>query len=338
MTSKKRKRVKKETRNYRQFLEYYIPKSGLDIKISDLKSLIFKISLNLAAMLFVGTIFYSIYQGSFNLFYMLGLIFIGTPIFLLASFIVTIVVLVIYIEVMIYRRKVAIEDVLPDFLDLASSNIRSGMTIDKALWAAIRPQFGVLAKEMEMVAKQTMSGEDLEKALIDFGEKYDSPTLRRTVHLIVEGINAGGHIADLLDRIAVNLQHTATLRKEMAANVTTYVIFITFASIVAAPALYGLSHQLVVITQEILGNAEVGGESPIGMSIGGGGGIAEADFTIFAILSISITAFFSAAIISTIKKGNIRSGIRQIPIFIVVGIVVYLLARAGMASMLSGLF
>ena len=338
MTSKKHKKAKKENRNYRQFLQYYIPKSGLDVKISDLKSLVIKITLNLAAILFVAALSYSIYEGTFNLYYMIGLIFLGTPIFLLAAFMATIIILVIYIEIMIYRRKVAIEEVLPDFLDLASSNIRSGMTIDKALWAAIRPQFGVLAKEMEMVAKQTMSGEDLEAALIAFGEKYDSPTLRRTVHLIVEGINAGGHIADLLDRIAVNLQHTATLRKEMAANVTTYVIFITFASIVAAPALYGLSHQLVVITQDILGNAEVGGESPIGMSIGGGGGIAESDFTVFAMLSISITAFFSAAIISTIKKGNIRSGLKQIPIFMIVGIVVYLLARAGMASMLSGLF
>jgi len=41
----------------------------------------------------------------------------------------------------------------------------------RALWYAVRPRFGVLAREIEIVAKQTMSGEELDKALIRFFKK-----------------------------------------------------------------------------------------------------------------------------------------------------------------------
>ena len=72
------------------------------------------------------------------------------------------------------------------------------------------------------------------------------------------------------------------MQKEMGANVTTYVMFITFASLIAAPFMYGLSHQLVSITQGLMGGLGVGASSQTsGLSIGGGG-IKESDFVIFA--------------------------------------------------------
>ena len=42
--------------------------------------------------------------------------------------------------------------VLADFLGLTSSNISAGMPIDRALWFAVRPKFGILAREIEEVA------------------------------------------------------------------------------------------------------------------------------------------------------------------------------------------
>ena len=80
----------------------------------------------------------------------------------------------IIIDLKIFKRKVDIEDVLADYLQLTASNIRAGMTIDRALWYAVRPRFGVLANEIETVAKETMRGEDLKTALQKFADKYDS--------------------------------------------------------------------------------------------------------------------------------------------------------------------
>ena len=92
----------------------------------------------------------------------------------------------VVVDLKIFRRKITIEDVLPDYLQLTASNIKAGMTIDRALWFAVRPRFGVLAKEIEIVAKETMKGEDLKTALQKFADKYDSILLKRSINYFLD--------------------------------------------------------------------------------------------------------------------------------------------------------
>jgi len=122
-------------------------------------------------------------------------------------------VLYVTLDLIIFQRKRSVEAVLPDFLLLTAANIRAGMPIDRALWFAVRPRFGVLAKEIEIVAKQTLSGEDLNSALTNFSDKYDSQMLKRSVSLLIEGVEAGGEIGELLEKIAVNIQENTILKK-----------------------------------------------------------------------------------------------------------------------------
>ena len=91
-----------------------------------------------------------------------------------ALYLLTALVVFIYLDIRMYRHVKEIEESLPDFLQLASANISAGMTVDRALWYAVRSKFGVLAVEMETVAKATIAGEDLEKALFNLGQKYNS--------------------------------------------------------------------------------------------------------------------------------------------------------------------
>jgi pilus assembly protein TadC len=67
---------------------------------------------------------------------------------------ISLLVVFFYFDYKIYQRTKEIEEVLPEFLQLTSANISAGMTIDRALWFAVRPKFGVLAKEIEEVAKK----------------------------------------------------------------------------------------------------------------------------------------------------------------------------------------
>ena len=246
----------------------------------------------------------------------------------------------IAVDLKIFKRKVDIEDVLPDFLQLTASNINAGMTIDKALWFAVRPRFGVLAKEIEMIAKETISGVDLKTALDRFAARYDSNILKRSISMLNEGVEAGGEIGDLLNRIASNIQEQKAMLKEMSANVTTYVIFITFATVVAAPFLFALSGVLIEVVQN-LGSA-LGGTTNAAATAGipltfSGTGVTPSDFKVFAIVSLTITSLFSAMMISTIKKGNIKSGVKYIPIFILTSLTLYIVAQ-GIAGKLLGAF
>ncbi len=240
-----------------------------------------------------------------------------------------------------YNRRMELENVLPDFLQLTAANIRAGMPIDRALWFAVRPRFGILAREVEIVAKRTMSGQDLEVALMELVDKYDSVVLARAVALLIEGIKGGGEIGVLLMNIANNIQEGFLLRKEMAANVVTYVIFITFATIGAAPFLFALSSQLLKVITKIT--------SEVAIPKGGGGGasfalsfsqvgITQSDFRIFAFVSLTISSLMSAMIIATIRKGTVKSGLKYIPIFILVCTTLYFVAEWALGKLLSGIF
>tara|TARA_Y100000294_G_scaffold65812_1_gene62286 strand:+ start:2404 stop:3783 length:1380 start_codon:yes stop_codon:yes gene_type:complete len=241
------------------------------------------------------------------------------------------------IDLKIFRRKNDIEEVLPDYLQLTASNIKAGMTIDRALWYAVRPKFGVLAKEIEIVAKETMKGEDLKTALQKFADKYDSVLLKRTISLLIEGIESGGEIGGLLNKIAINIQENKIMKKEMAANVTTYVIFITFATVLAAPVLFGLSGVLIKVITSLGGLLEGSSNTAsAGLSISfSGSGISFSDFKIFAIVSLITTSFFSSVIIATIKKGSAKAGLKYIPIFIISAIILFLIVDAGLGLMIG---
>ncbi len=239
------------------------------------------------------------------------------------------------LDLKIYQRKTMIEQVLPDYLQLAAANIKSGMTTDKALWYAVRPGFGVLAKEIEIVAKQTMSGEDIDKALEKFADKYNSDILKRAISLIVEGIRAGGEIGDLLNTISINIQETQLLREEMAASVTTYTIFITSAAVVIGPILYALSYQLLIIVEILASEIDVPSDY---VNLAFGVGVTASDFMIFSVLSLMITSIFSAMLVSIISKGNVKAGIKYIPVFLCISLIIFFAVSAVLSKLLGGFF
>ncbi|MBW2972432.1 type II secretion system F family protein [Candidatus Woesearchaeota archaeon] len=243
------------------------------------------------------------------------------------------------LDLMIFKRKQKLEEVLPDFLQLTSSNIRAGMTVDQALWFAVRPRFGVLAKEIEEVAKRTFAGEPLDAALQHFVHKYDSKVLERSINLLVEGMRAGGELGDLLNKISGNIQETNLMKKEMAANVTTYVIFISFATLFAAPFLFGMAYQLIIVIQEVFSRIDITPGTAAGFPIMiSKGVISTADFQTFAIISLMITSFFSAIIVSAIKKGNVKGGIKYIPAFMISSVLLFLIVVKVFSMFTGGFF
>ncbi|MBU1204708.1 MAG: type II secretion system F family protein [Nanoarchaeota archaeon] len=319
---KKKKSVMEHRRNR---LRYYLQRAGFVVESNKLSKIIF----NLCVFLNLIISFYLIYRFSTDLKY--GVLYVGLVMFLVWAFLFIMLLLMLWllfyfiIDLRIFKRRIGIEDVLADFLQLTSANIRAGMPIDRALWYAVRPQFGVLASEIEMVAKETMSGEDLEGALRKFAEKYDSIMLKRSINLLVEGIAAGGEIGDLLNKIAIDIQESRIMKKELSANVTTYVIFITFATIVAAPLLFALSSHLLFIVSNLMLKLDVpSGITNFSINLSGAG-MSIKDFRIFAITCLVITSYFSSVIIATIKKGEIKAGVKYIPIFMISTIVLFLI-------------
>ena len=230
----KEKADRKKQRRKKHSLKYFLTKAGIELESKKVAIKVFNIAIVINLILSA----YLVYFFSRSVEYTLTYIIVIMVVLWVLAFTLILFVLWILLYVMLdfkmMTRRLELEEVLPDFLQLTSSNIKSGMPIDQALWYAVRPRFGILAREIEIVAKETMSGKDLDEAMVKFAGKYDSPTLKRAISLINEGLKAGGEIADLVMKIATDIKDTKIMKKEMAASVITYVIFIGFATVAAA--------------------------------------------------------------------------------------------------------
>ena len=217
-----------------------------------------------------------------------------------------------YIGSKTFQRTKAVEAVLEDYLRYVTENLRGGMPFQQALWNSVKPEFGVLAEEVEIVTKKVVTGTELEVALDEFTEKYDSPILQRTFDIIAESLQGGGRVTDTLDDIIVNLSSLKQLKQEMVTTNMSYTIFINAIVIFITPLLFALSTQFIFILNRI---GETVGDS-LGSSGGGAGGfgglsfsgaaLSMDEFRAFAIAILLVNSL-GAVILSTImNKGDIR--------------------------------
>ncbi|NIO21417.1 MAG: hypothetical protein GTN76_11930 [Candidatus Aenigmarchaeota archaeon] len=235
------------------------------------------------------------------------------------------------------RRKNFVENVLPDALELTAANIRSGFIPSKALLLSARSEFGPLAEAIKRSGKEIMTGKSLADGLNQIPKYIKSEVLERAVKLISEGSRSGGQLVALLEENAIDIRRKQAIKKEVKANIIMYGIFIIFAGILGAPVLYALSLYLIT-TLTVFSSAGTLPESfssnipyfKFGITV-------SPDFLfLFSIVSIIITTFFSGIIIGLIDTGKEKGGIKYIPIFMIIALLVFFGARMVISSMFAG--
>ena len=232
-------------------------------------------------------------------------------------------------------RAAQIENYLPEALQLIAANIRAGMTVDKALWLCARPEFGPFEKELRKMAAETLGGKPITTALTESAKRVKSVILDRAYLLLIQGIELGGALANLLTEIASDIRTNQALRSEITAATTMYTIFIIFASVLAAPMLFAVSSFYVQATNKIWQSQQSGGPSGGGyagleqqgdtsvLKMSQENSLTFEEVRIFAVACIIITTFFGSLSIGMIKYGAARKGIRYIPIFVSAALAIY---------------
>ncbi|MFH1073419.1 MAG: type II secretion system F family protein [Nanoarchaeota archaeon] len=243
-----------------------------------------------------------------------------------------------YYNIKIYKRTQELEDRLPDYLTLVSTNLKGGLSFEKSLWSAIKPEFGILAREITIVSKKVITGNDVSEAMVEFSKKYDSPLLKRSINLLIGELESGGKISEIIDKIIDNARKTRALKAEMAAATVSYMIFIGVIVIVISPGLFALSSKLLQIiigfTSTLAGSNA--GSSPMPLKFGEVS-IKPEHFKIFSILAITVVSVFSSMIISIIEKGSIRGGVKYLPAFLLSSILIYLILSALLDKAFAGI-
>ncbi len=247
----------------------------------------------------------------------------------------------LYLDLKIFNRTKRMEAVLPDFLRLVSENLKGGMPFEKSLWSAIKPEFGILSQEVRLAAKKVMTGADIDVAISEFTTKYDSPMLKRSFDLILEGMKGGGRTADVIDRVIDTIEETKELKAEMSATNLSYVIFVIVIVIFVAPGLFTLSFQFLSILQG-LGeriSSSGAGQATAGMPIKfGNASVSPETFRDFSRYALMVLSIFASMIVSLINKGSIKGGIKFMPFLFIGSQAVYLVAMSIGTSVFAGFF
>ncbi len=308
-------------------LRSYFLKAGLMEVPYRLFGAMFYLSLVLTFFFYfwkINPMFYNLentFSVSFKLALYTALTWLVLPIVLTAAFALA---LYFYLDIRIYNRTKRMEEVLPDFLRFVSENLKGGMSFEKALWSSIRPEFDVLAAEVRLAAKKVLTGQDVEEALSEFTSKYDSPMVKRAFDLVIEGIKGGGKIADLIDRIIEDIEEMRELKSEMRTTNLSYVIFITFVVIIVTPALFTLAFQFLTVLQGISAKLSNAPQVSMGLPISlGKSAIDSGSFKEFSQYALIMISGFASIIVSIISTGNIKSGLKYIPIYIIASILAY---------------
>ena len=290
--------------------------------------------------------FFSDFWGTISSFESLWLVFI-------AAFVVWVVVPLLaillfgllvyaYLDIKIFNRTRKMEEVIPDFLQEVSSHLKGGLSFEKSLWMSIKPRFGIMANEIALAAKKVMTGADVDTALHEFAQKYNSSMLRRAIDLIVGEIQSGGKISDIIDRVVLSLKKTKALKDEMNASVVTYMIFISVIVIVISPILFGLAYNLLTVIQKVTNllasTSQTSGSSlPTMLTNIGKVKVNKDLFIWFSQMALLIISFFASLIVSIIEKGTIKGGVKYVPLFVVSSQIVYYVCLKLMTLVFSSL-
>ncbi len=244
------------------------------------------------------------------------------------------ILLYVYLEFKIDGRKSFVDEILPDYLQITAANVRSGISIDKAMIFSARPEFKYFSDDIKLVSKNLYAGETLQNSLTQLGERYRSLQLKHTIRMMIEAIQYGGGMTDLLNQVAKDLRNQQIIQKEISGQLFMYTIFIAFAALVGAPVLYALTTQMITITDTVW--AGILKQNPGGLPTAGVSFLKPSppkisinDYHNFALTAIILITGFGAFITSAISNGSLIKGLRYMPIFLVIGIMIYLVCSTG---------
>ncbi len=239
------------------------------------------------------------------------------------------------------------EKVLPDALQLIASNIKSGLTTERALIVSARPEFGPLSDELRDASRKMLAGARMEDVLLDIPKRLKSKTIERTMWLLSNGIKSGGQIANLLLQLGDDLRDEQALKQEISANVSMYVMLIVVSAALGAPMLFGISSFIVgVLTEQTsqlnideAAMTQASARSPIGGFIGVPKSNIDPEFvTFFSQIALLATVVFACLTIGVINTGRKIDGMKMFPFIFVVAFVAFHVIRSGLASVFKTLF
>jgi tight adherence protein C len=123
-------------------------------------------------------------------------------------------------------RQKAIQRVLPDLLDMLTTTVEAGVSLNGALTVAVDAISGPLADELRAAISDVRLGRSRADALMAMAERVQQPDLLTAVIAIVQAERLGGNIVTVLEEISSEARDSRMMRvEELAAQLPVKMVF-----------------------------------------------------------------------------------------------------------------
>ncbi len=260
--------------------------------------------------------------------------FIPGIIYAVISFLITFFAITRVIPLYLIQQRVGeLEEALPDGLRQMSVALKAGVSIDQALEDVADSDYGALSEEFEYTLAQIRRGRSINEALRAMANRAQSELFERAFYLVVEGMERGANLADVLESVASDIREVHTVQRERRAATMQQILFLLAAALFAGPFIAGL---VISVGESFSSHSgAAGGGAAIG--IGGAGGTALPDIIPVVIpLYIAIQAAITALAIGVIRYGDMSKGLMFIFPFVGGSLAVFYGANYFSAFMFPG--
>lgn len=225
------------------------------------------------------------------------------------------------------RRTKQVEQFLPDALQLIAANLRAGVTPYDAVKAASIDDFGVLGDAFKHVTDISAGNVSFADVLRHVTFTIESPALSRCMALFASSLKSGGHLAELLEGLALDITERRALKKELVTNTRTNTLFIVFTIVVGTPLLLAISIYFVDMVSNM--QTSVGGGTT-GFGLGGLGGeisITSQFLIQFSYIILLVTGLLASLFMGAMIEGDPKQGLRYAVLIIGGSYIMFFIAR-----------
>ncbi len=250
-------------------------------------------------------------------------------------FVLTLLLYYLHLEYQIDDRRKRVENVLPDFLLLVASNLRSGMTPFNAFRNSSREEFGPLAEEIKTITAKSLGIESYRDSLKELSKKVNSRILSESISFFSQSLRSGGKLANLLEASAEDISKTQELKKEMISGTKMYVLFVLFVIIVATPLLMSISVQFLNMITSIQTEQNLS-EGSLNIGFLSSELLITSDF----MQNLAIILFFGNAVLSSLFIGILmerkaKLGLKYSPVIFIAATALFFIFKTMISGLLS---
>jgi tight adherence protein C len=133
---------------------------------------------------------------------------------------------IVLLDRAVTARQKSVQRALPDLLDMLTTTVEAGVSLNGALNNAIETISGPLADELRSTMADVRLGRSRADALMAMAERVQQPDLLTTVIAIVQAEKLGGNIVAVLEEISIEARESRMMRvEELAAQLPVKMVF-----------------------------------------------------------------------------------------------------------------